>query len=137
MELNEGILTIRVKEAKLTRDTEFLGSMSPYCTILHGKNKYKTKVATNAGKTPTWVDEFQLSVNAATEELTLRVWDQDLTTRDAVGFTKLKVSSLMINCGITDWFTIMFDNKPAGQVLFETEFAPKGGNAFEQQEEKY
>ena len=47
MELNEGILTIRVKEAKLTRDTEFLGQMSPYCTILHGKNKYKTKVATS------------------------------------------------------------------------------------------
>jgi len=43
----------------------------------------------------------------------------------------------MINCGISDWITIMFDNKPAGQVLFETEFAPVGGNAFEQQEAKY
>jgi len=33
MELNEGILTLRVKEGKLTHDTETLGSMSPYITI--------------------------------------------------------------------------------------------------------
>ena len=45
MELGEGILTLRCKEGKLTRDTEWLGKMSPYCTITFGKNKYKTKIA--------------------------------------------------------------------------------------------
>ena len=110
MELNEGILTIKVREARLTRDTEFLGKMSPYCTVIHNKNKYKTKVAASAGKTPKWDNEFQLNVENSTEEITLRVWDQDLTTSDAVGFTKIKLSSLIINCGVDDWFTIMYDN---------------------------
>jgi len=36
MELNEGILTLKVVEGKLTRDTEMFGSMSPYCTITFG-----------------------------------------------------------------------------------------------------
>ena len=114
MELNEGILTIKVREARLTRDTEFMGKMDPYCTIIHGKNKYKTKVAVKGGKSPKWDNEFQLSVESATEEVTLRVWDQDLTTSDAVGFCKIKLGSLIINCGVNDWFTILFDNSPAG-----------------------
>ena len=103
-------------EGKLTRDTEVFGSMSPYITITFGKNKYKTKVAHEQGKTPKWNNEFQLEVTSVTEELVLRVWDQDMTTSDAVGFTKIKMSSLIINCGIDDWFTIMFDNKPAGEI---------------------
>jgi hypothetical protein len=33
MELNEGLLTIKLREGKLTHDTEAFGKMSPYCTI--------------------------------------------------------------------------------------------------------
>lgn len=128
MQLGEGILTLRPLEGKLTRDTEVFGSMSPYITFMFGTNKYKTKVHSSGGKTPKWTDEFKFEVKDITEEMTMRVWDQDLTTSDAVGFAKIKMSSLMINCGIKDWFTILFDNKPAGQILLETVFEPKGGN---------
>lgn len=31
--MNSGILTIKVKEGKLTRDTEYMGTMDPYVTI--------------------------------------------------------------------------------------------------------
>ena len=64
--------------------------------------------------------------------MVLRVWDQDMTSSDAVGFTKIKMSSLMINCGIEYWFTVMFENKPAGTVLLKTEFYPKGGDQYAQ-----
>ena len=69
--------------------------------------------------------------------MVLRVWDQDMTTSDAVGFAKIKMSSLIINCGIEDWFTVMFDNKPAGQVFISTSFAPKGGDKYAEMEQKY
>ena len=131
MQLGEGILTLRPLEGKLTRDTEVFGKMSPYITITHNKKKLKTKVHDNAGKTPKWTDEFQLEVENVSEEITLRVWDQDMTTSDAVGFCKIKLSSLMITCGVKDWFTIMFDNKPAGQVMIESVFEPKGGNNYD------
>ena len=137
MELNEGMLTLRVKEGKLIRDTEMLGSMSPYITITYKGQKYKTKVHDAGGKKPKWKDEFQLEVTSVTDEIILRCWDQDLTSSDAVGFTKVKLSSLMINCGIEDWFTIMFENKPAGDILLSTTFEPKGGNAYEQMKNQH
>jgi len=52
-----------------------------------------------------------------------------------VGFTKIKMSSLMINCGVEDWFTIMYDNKPAGEILIRSKFEPVGGNEYEQMKE--
>jgi len=72
-------------------------------------------------------DKFQLEVQNHSEELFLRVWDKDLTTSDAVGYVKIKMSSLIINDGVDDWFTITYDNKPAGEVNLVTVFAPEGG----------
>jgi Ca2+-dependent lipid-binding protein len=132
MQLGEGILTIRPKEGKLVRDTEVFGSMSPYLTLTFKGKKFKTKVHDSGGKKPVWTDEFVLEVTDVTEELVLRCWDQDLTTSDAVGFTKIKMSSLMINCGVEDWFTVMYDNKPAGEILLQTTFEPLGGNQYDQ-----
>jgi hypothetical protein len=60
MDMNKGILTVKVKEGKLIRDTEYMGTMDPYCTITFKEQKYKTKVNDNGGKTPKWTDEFQL-----------------------------------------------------------------------------
>jgi len=111
--------------------------MDPYCTITFKNNKYKTKVCDKAGKKPKWTDEFTLEVESPTDEMTLRCWDQDLTTSDAIGFTKIKMSSLMINCGIEDWFTIMFDNKPAGEIFISTTFTPKGGNEYENMKKRH
>ena len=68
--------------------------------------------------------------------MVLRCWDQDVTSSDAVGFTKIKMSSLMINCGIEDWFTIMYENKPAGEILIKSQFEPVGGNEYEALQEK-
>ena len=137
MDLNEGILTLKVSEGKLTHDTEAFGKMSPYITITFKGQKYKTPIHHEGGKKPIWNHEFQLEVQSATDELTLRCWDQDMTTSDAVGFTKIKMSSLIINCGIEDWFTIMFDNKPAGEIFLKTHFEPKGGNGYEQMKNKF
>ena len=42
------------------------------------------------------------------DEIVLRVWDQDLPSSDAVGEAKIKMSSLIKNrVGVDDWFTIM------------------------------
>lgn len=130
MQLGEGILTLRPKEGKLIRDTEVFGSMSPYITITFGEKKYKTKVHDSGGKKPKWSDEFTMDVQDASQEIVLRVWDQDLTSSDAVGFVKIKMSSLIINCGVEDWFTILYDNQKAGEILLSTTFEPKGGDQY-------
>lgn len=123
-------------EAKLTRDTEVMGSMSPYVTMVFKGKKYKSKTLDYAGKTPKWNQKFTFEVTSADEDLMLRVWDQDMTTSDAVGFVKLKMSSLIINKGVDAWFDIMYENKGAGQVHLSTVFEPAGGDAFEQMQEQ-
>ena len=136
MDLNKGLLTLTLVEGKLSHDTEVMGKMSPYITIVYKKHKLKSKIHNYGGKTPKWGDEFVLDVESPADEFILRVWDQDLTTSDAVGFTKIKLSSLMINCGVEDWFTIMYDNKPAGEVKLKSVFEPEGGNAYDQMQAK-
>jgi hypothetical protein len=39
---------------------------------------------------------------------------------------------LIINKGVEDWFTIMYDNKPTGEIKLTTVFEPEGGDAYEQ-----
>ena len=76
----------------------------------------------NAGKTPKWGQKFTFEVKSADEEIIIRVWDQDLTTSDAVGFCKLKMSSLIINKGVDAWFDIQYENKKSGEVHITTVF---------------
>jgi Ca2+-dependent lipid-binding protein len=78
-----------------------------------------------------------MDIQSASEEIVLRVWDQDMTSSDAVGFTKIKMSSLIINKGVDDWFTIMFDNKPSGEIRITTTFEPVGGDEYDQMKEEY
>ena len=66
----------------------------------------------------------------------VRVWDQDLTTSDAVGFTKLKMSSLIINKGVDAWFDIMYENKVAGSIRIISKFEPKGGDQYEKMKDE-
>lgn len=68
--------------------------------------------------------------------MVLRVWDKDLTTSDAVGFVQIKLSSLIINEGVDDWFTIMYENQSAGDVHLISVFEPVGGSRYEQMKEE-
>ena len=58
MELGKGILSLKVVEGKLFRDTEVMGKMSPYITIVFKGTKLKTKVHSYGGKLPKWDEEF-------------------------------------------------------------------------------
>jgi hypothetical protein len=134
--LGEGILTLKPVEGNLIRDTEVFGQMSPYITMSFNGKKYKSKVHDSGGKKPAWTDEFVIEVSDPSEEIIIRVWDQDLTTSDAVGFTKLKMSSLIINCGVEDWFDIFFENNKAGSIKLVSKFEPKGGNEWDNMQEQ-
>ena len=129
---NPGILSVTVDEVKLTRDTEMVGAMSPYVTLTHKKKKLKTKVRSNAGKHAKFGDQFTFDLENSGEEIFVRVWDQDLMSSDAVGFVKVKVSSLMINGGTTDSFTLYYENESAGVSTLTSVWAPEGGSEYDQ-----
>lgn len=57
-------LVITPKTARLTRDTDSLGSMEPYCKLKYDGIKQKTKVDSSGGKTPNWNETFTFEVTA-------------------------------------------------------------------------
>jgi len=118
-------------KGKLTHDTEMLGKMSPYITLVFKQQKMKSKIHYEGGKEPIFGDKFSFDITDASEEIVMRVWDKDMTTSDAVGFCKIKITSLIINNGVEDWFDIYFDNKKAGSIQVRSRFEPVGGDQYE------
>ncbi len=53
---------------------------------------------------------------------------------DAVGYCKLKMSNLIINCGVDDWFEIMYQNQLAGHIHLITKFEPANDENQENEE---
>ena len=119
-----GNLRLEVIEAKLTRDTEFFSKMDPYVTIETRQQKFTTKTIKNGGKTPVWNAIFDIDVKYVGDEMSLTVYDKDLTKSDMVGTTSVKLSSLCVNGGLDDWFTIQFKGKSAGQVRLKGTWKP-------------
>ena len=105
--------------------------MSPYITLVFKQQKMKSKIHYEGGKEPIFGDKFSFDITDASEEIVMRVWDKDMTTSDAVGFCKIKISSLIINNGVEDWFDIYFDNKKAGSIQVRSRFEPVGGDQYE------
>lgn len=58
-------------------------------------------------------------------------------TSDAVGFVKVKASSLMLNNHVEDKFNLFYQNNSAGHVHLIADFAPEGGDQFENLKEKF
>ena len=109
-----GVLKIRVKEGRLFRDTETFGKMDPYCVLTFKTQKFKTRTHQDGGKNPKWGDEFEIRINDLHDEIKFSIMDEDVTSDDTVGFGLVKVSSLILNHGVTDWFSITYENKLAG-----------------------
>ena len=61
------------------------------------------------------------------DEFTIEVKDQDVLSSSLIGMTKVKASSLCINNGVRDWFTVDYKGRSAGQVCLDTKFTPAGG----------
>jgi hypothetical protein len=58
-----GPLKINIHSANLTRDTEWVGKMDPYCILKVMGQEIETEHLDGAGKTPEWnkqIDELQV-----------------------------------------------------------------------------
>jgi len=84
----KGTLTITVKEAKLTRDTDIIGKQDPFvCLDLYSQFwSWKSKVIESGGKEPVWNEQVSVDVNTARQKLNIAVKDEDLgDTSETIG----------------------------------------------------
>ena len=95
--------------------------------MMYMGTKYKTRIHENGGKNPVWNQTFVLQLGSTTDDIKFEVKDNDAVGATIIGQATIKASSLCINGGVRDWFTVDFRGRSAGQILIESKFTPKGG----------
>ena len=125
----EGILSVNLIEAHLTHDTEWVGTMDPKCKMTCREQEWKSTVAQGMGKNPKWTGQhFDIQVHYLGDELKFELRDDDLGKDDFIGEGSTKLSALVVNGGIDEWFNIQFKGKDAGKIHLKCEWTPKSGH---------
>ena len=107
MSLSIGKLRVYLLEAHLTHDTETFGKMDPYVKMTCRDEEWKSSVADDAGKKPKWNNQFfDINVHYLGDDLHFKVFDDDIGKDDMVGSGSTKLSALVHENGIDEWFEI-------------------------------
>jgi len=101
--------------------------MDPFVVIETRQQKLKTKTMQGAGKTPKWDQIFDIDVKYIGDDMKLQVFDEDVTASDLVGETTIKLSSLCVNGGLDEWYTIGYQGKQSGTVHLKGQWTPAKG----------
>lgn len=126
-----GRLIIRPVRASLTRDTDILTRMDPYCVISVRGHKQRTRTKHEAGKHPSWSETFAFRV-VHQDTVHMTVWDRDYFSRDdVVGEGTVTVMNIASMPNMEQWIRLEHRGHHAGNICIVAEFIPDGmGNAF-------
>lgn len=92
-----GRLTLKILEARLNRDTDWLGKMDCYVVIEHNGQRQQTVVHNEGGKNPVWNYELVFTITGINESMKLTIMDDDPGSHDEiVAECELKSSDLNI-----------------------------------------
>lgn len=119
-------IVIIVKTARLTRDTDTLGSMEPYCKLKYDGVKQKTKVDSSGGKTPTWEETFTYEVTDC-KVLIVSVWESDAMVNEEVGTAEIDINTLKSHGNFADWIKLKYKDEGAGEIYCEIMYVPIDG----------
>lgn len=122
MSIPSGTLVLRPICAKLTHDTETFGKMDPYCVVVMGNQKHRTRVHDSAGKFPNWQD--QLVFNRTNEDIvSIEVWDKDTASSDdLVGEATLSIHTITSKPNYEEWVPLTYKGKKAGEIRISVQF---------------
>ena len=104
---DEGILKIHLHEAHLTHGTHGFGKMDPYIKFQSREQELRSSVAKDGGKNPKWHGQhWEIEVHYLGDELHYHVFDDDIGKDDSIGMGSTKLSALVHNGGVNEWFEI-------------------------------
>ena len=101
-----GTLRLTIVEAELTRDVGTADDlqMDPYVVIRNRSNAMRTDTKWDAGKTPVWNEVLEVNVANISDDLELRVMDENEATNAEIGSCTVKMQSMCVQGGLDDWF---------------------------------
>ena len=101
-----GTLEVEVVEAKLERSTEMFGKQDPFAELGIRLQKFKTKTHEDGAKAPVWNETTTMDVLDPSEEMTVKVFDEDMTSNDLICEGTINLSALCISTPVDDWFPL-------------------------------
>lgn len=99
--------------------------MDPYCIVKTRDHTMKTTTCKGCGKTPRWNETFEFRISDPSEEIMIKIMDDDLFKDDEVAICIFRVDSLISNGGVKDWFTVTHKDREAGKLFLEATFIPE------------
>ena len=125
-----GTLRLTIVEAELTRDVGTADDlkMDPYVVIRNRSNAMRTDTKWDAGKTPTWNETLEVQVGNISDDLELRVMDENEATNAEIGSCTVKMASMCVSGGLDDWFQIQFGGKRAGRIHLSGDWIASGSD---------
>ncbi len=123
-----GKLYLKPTNAFLTRDVDTFSAMDSYVLIRYGNLKYKTNPCEDSGKSPTWQEDFEILPKSMSDELHVFVMDKNTIGEDQnIGGCHIKLHQLCMEGKQKQQFSLLFENKKAGDINIEAIWEPKGG----------
>lgn len=77
------VLIIKPINAQLITDKDMFGKSDPYCVIIIGSQKQRTKAHSGGGKQPQWQDTLQFQTQDSL--MRVQVYDDDWGKDDLLG----------------------------------------------------
>eukprot|EP00741_Cyanophora_paradoxa_P007110 tig00001093_g6881.t1 len=106
--LRQGLIVVRVLEARGLKDTDMVGKSDPYAVVKLGAKSKRTRTIRN-NLNPVWNEEVQLDFKEGVDEteLNIQIWDEDVgLPDDFLGQVTIPVQSLLTGIPIERWFAL-------------------------------
>lgn len=120
-----GTFILRPIEAKLTRDTELIGKMDPYCMFRMGGQSFKSTTSQKGGTHPQWQDSITMPMPVNPTETTMcsvEIRDENVLKDDSVGSFEMDMTEVKMQGKVRKWFSLYHKDKPAGDLLLEATY---------------
>jgi len=122
-----GTFIVKPIEANLTHNTDLLGRMNPYCSVVVGNTRIKGQICKKGGKHPHWNDSITVPATGESKVL-VELMDKDkITHDDHIGSFELDLNEVQSIGQISKWYPLTYKNKTAGEILLETVYQPEPG----------
>ncbi len=98
----QGYLRLTIIEADLQRDIGTADDlvMDPYVVVKNKSNAMRTSTVENGGKTPVWNETMELVVNNISDDLSLRVMDENVGSNCEIGTCTVRLNAVCVNGGL-------------------------------------
>lgn len=114
-----GNLVVRLINAKLLHDTEFIGKMSPYVKILAGGEVLKSPVCHRGHLNPNWDWEILVPLNETINFIIFEVYSKETFSKDnLVGSAQFGLDQLY-QSKFRGWIPLVYNSGDAGALFID------------------